>query len=76
MFYKTDSIQFEELKPLARQCSGKIYADVPLNFFENIDALKNYVITLKEMGVNTLLILPHFLASFSAYVVKNYEIPC
>lgn len=76
MFYKTDSIQFEELKPLARQCSGKIYADVPLNFFENIDALKNYVITLKEMGVNTLLILPHFLPSFSAYVVKNYEKPC
>lgn len=55
---------------------GKVYADVPLNFFANIDSLKKYVLNLKEMGVNVLLILPHFEPSFSAYVVKNYEKPC
>lgn len=55
---------------------GKIYADVPLNFFANVDDLKNYVKQLKELGVNVLLILPHFLPSFSAYVVKDYERPC
>lgn len=55
---------------------GKVYADVPLNFFASITDLKNYVVKLKELGVNVLLILPHFLPSFSAYVVKNFEKPC
>lgn len=55
---------------------GKIYADVPLNYFDSLEALKQYTKSLKNMGVNVLLILPHFLPSFSAYVVKNYEKPC
>ncbi|NCB38256.1 MAG: hypothetical protein EOM80_05740 [Erysipelotrichia bacterium] len=55
---------------------GKVYADVPLNFFNTVDALKSYVNELKNLGVNVLLILPHFLPDFSAYVVKDYEKPC
>lgn len=63
-------------RPLPASAHGKIYADVPLNFFASIDELKNYVIKLKALGVNVLLILPHFLPSFSAYVVRNFEKPC
>jgi hypothetical protein len=55
---------------------GKIYADLPLNFFSDLDSLKNYVVELKSLGVNVLLILPHFLPGLSAYVVRNYEQPC
>lgn len=55
---------------------GKVYADVPLNFFADIDSLKNYVLELKNLGVNVLLILPHFLPGLSAYVVRDYEQPC
>ncbi|MDD3000646.1 MAG: hypothetical protein PHF29_02715 [Candidatus Riflebacteria bacterium] len=76
MFYKSNNTEFEALKPITRQNAGKVYADVPLSFFENIESLKNYVLSLKELGVNVLLILPHFLPSFSAYVVRNYEQPC
>lgn len=64
------------LQPISADQQGKVYADVPLSFFANVDELKNYVIDLKKMGVNVLLILPHFLPSFSPYVVKNYEKPC
>ncbi len=75
MFY-SDKLRFERVALLPEQQRGKIYADVPLNFFAGIDDLKTYVVGLKSLGVNVLLILPHFLPSFSAYVVKNYEQPC
>ncbi len=55
---------------------GKIYADVPLNYFASVKDLKDYVAFLKELGVNVLLILPHFKPSFSPYVVADYETPC
>jgi glycosidase len=55
---------------------GKVYADVPLSFFSSIEDLKNYVLELKKLGVNVLLILPHFLPALSPYVVKSYEQPC
>jgi hypothetical protein len=61
---------------LADQHRGKIYADVPLSFFASIDDLKKYIIELKDIGVNVLLILPHFLPSLSPYVVKDYQQPC
>ena len=61
---------------LPNEKRGKIYADVPLNYFSNIDELKNYVVELKKLGVNVLLILPHFKPSFSPYVVADYEQPC
>ena len=75
MFY-SDKLRFERVALLPEQQRGKIYADVPLNFFASLDDLKTYVVGLKSLGVNVLLILPHFLPSFSAYVVKNYEQPC
>lgn len=56
--------------------TGKIYADVPLNYFNDVEELKSYVKELKQLGVNTLLILPHFKPSFSPYVVADYEQPC
>lgn len=68
--------KIQQIKPVAKDVCGKVYADVPLNFFADIDSLKNYVMQLKKLGVNVLLILPHFEPSFSAYVVKNYEKPC
>ncbi len=67
---------FQKASLLPEHQRGKIYADVPLNFFRNVEDLKNYVVDLKSLGVNVLLILPHFLPSFSAYVVKNFERPC
>ena len=63
-------------RPIETRAQGKIYADVPLNFFADIDSLKNYVGELKSLGVNVLLILPHFLPGLSAYVVRDYEQPC
>ncbi|PKL44841.1 MAG: hypothetical protein CVV41_05600 [Candidatus Riflebacteria bacterium HGW-Riflebacteria-1] len=62
--------------PIEPRAQGKIYADVPLNFFADIDSLKNYVGELKSLGVNVLLILPHFMPGLSAYVVRDYEQPC
>lgn len=64
------------LNKIAKENRGKIYADVPLSYFANLDELKNYAKELADLGVNVLLILPHFLPSFSPYVVKNYEEPC
>lgn len=61
---------------IAKEKQGKIYADVPLSYFDNLDDLKAYAKELAGLGVNVLLILPHFLPSFSPYVVKNYEVPC
>ncbi|NLI78676.1 MAG: hypothetical protein GX442_19830 [Candidatus Riflebacteria bacterium] len=55
---------------------GRIYADVPHRYFATVEDLERYVVSLKEMGVNVLLLLPHFLPSFSEYVVKDYERPC
>lgn len=63
-------------RPIEARSQGKVYADVPLNFFADIDSLKNYVGELKSLGVNVLLILPHFLPGLSAYVVRDYEQPC
>ncbi len=75
-FFSVPEVSQKPLSPIsAREC-GKIYADVPLSFFNNIDDLKKYIIELKEMGVNVLLFLPHFLPALSPYVVKNYEKPC
>ena len=68
--------EISPLKKLSPEEHGKVYADVPLSYFASVDELKNYVVELKKMGVNVLLILPHFLPSFSAYVVKDYEKPC
>ena len=64
------------LKPISTNKRGKVYADVPLNYFSNIEDLKSYVKELKTLGVNVLLILPHFKPSFSPYVVADYEQPC
>ena len=75
MFFKNNN-KVLELTKIANDKCGKVYADVPLNFFDSVDDLKKYVKDLKELGVNVLLILPHFLPSFSAYVVSNYEQPC
>ncbi len=75
MFYKDANSTFKSLETLPQNLHGKIYADVPLSYFENIDSLKDYTRFLKELGVNVLLILPHFLPSFSPYVVKDYEKP-
>ena len=36
----------------------------------------HYFDELKKLGVNVLLILPHFKPSFSPYVVADYEQPC
>ncbi len=63
-------------RPIEVMAQGKIYADVPLNFFGDLDSLRNYVVELKSLGVNVLLILPHFLPGLSAYVVRDYEQPC
>jgi hypothetical protein len=62
--------------PMPTNRQGKIYADLPHRYFSSVDALKAYVIELKRLGVNVLLLLPHFLPSFSEYVVKDYERPC
>ena len=75
MFFKNNN-KVLELTKIANDKCGKVYADVPLNFFDSVVDLKKYVKDLKELGVNVLLILPHFLPSFSAYVVSNYEQPC
>ena len=64
------------LQPISVEKIGKVYADVPLNYFNNVEELKNYVKELKQIGVNTLLILPHFKPSLSPYVVADYEQPC
>ena len=74
MFYRPKNLSPETLK--TENDNQKIYADVPLSFFSNLAELKDYVVKLKEMGVNVLLILPHFKPSLSPYVVKNYEQPC
>jgi hypothetical protein len=74
MFYCPQSLSANPLTP--DYSNQKIYADVPLRFFNNIDDLKKYVLELKNIGVNVLLILPHFKPSLSPYVVKNYEQPC
>ncbi|GAB4270517.1 MAG: hypothetical protein Kow0029_07340 [Candidatus Rifleibacteriota bacterium] len=75
-FYQLSNTEIYPLKPINKEDQGKIYADVPLSFFSSVEDLKNYVLELKNLGVNVLLILPHFLPSLSPYVVKNYEQPC
>ena len=75
-FYQASEIGFQRASVLPEQQRGKIYADVPLNFFNNLEDLKTYVVELKSLGINVLLILPHFLPSFSAYVVRDFEKPC
>lgn len=75
-FNQLDTLSTKPLQAISADKRGKVYADVPLNYFNNIDELKNYVKELKQLGVNTLLILPHFKPSFSPYVVADYEQPC
>ncbi|RCK81670.1 MAG: hypothetical protein OZSIB_0804 [Candidatus Ozemobacter sibiricus] len=64
------------LTPLPPERQGRIYADVPHRYFATAEDLEAYVGTLRQLGVNVLLLLPHFLPSFSEYVVKDYERPC
>lgn len=52
---------------------GKIYVDLPHGYFNSLDELKVYIESLKDLGVNVILLLPHFLPSSSPYVVKDYE---
>lgn len=75
-FFELPDLQKNPLPQLPEKLHGKVYADVPLAFFATIEELKKYVLELKDIGVNVLLILPHFLPSLSPYVVKNYEKPC
>jgi hypothetical protein len=76
IFFRPQDSQKTCLPDSRIQYSGKVYADVPLSFFDSIEDLERYVIELKEIGVNVLLILPHFLPALSPYVVKDYEKPC
>jgi len=69
-------VDFEPFEPVKGVQPWKVYADVPHRYFGSVEALKDYVVSLKEMGVNVMLLLPHFLPSFSEYVVKDYERPC
>lgn len=75
-FYSIPEVGHTAYSTIAADSQGKVYADVPLSFFADIESLKKYIIELKEIGVNVLLILPHFLPSLSPYVVKDYEKPC
>jgi hypothetical protein len=75
-FFSPDSAISKTSPSLSDKQKGKVYADVPLSYFANLDELKQYVLDLKYLGVNVLLILPHFLPSLSPYVVKSYEKPC
>lgn len=62
--------------PEQRSRHGKVYADVPHRYFSSIEALKDYAVFLKNLGVDVLLLLPHFQPSFSEYVVSDYQRPC
>lgn len=64
------------LAKLGMKSKCRIYADVPHRYFKSVDRLADYAKSLSEIGVNVFLLLPHFLPSFSEYVVKNYELPC
>jgi hypothetical protein len=66
----------EDFSLLPDDRRGKIYVDLPHRFFGALDQLKEYVRACRDMGANVLLLLPHFLPSFSEYVVKDYEQPC
>ncbi len=66
----------EPLRLLPPERQGRIYADVPHRYFASTHDLQAYVGTLRQLGVNVLLLMPHFLPSFSEYVVKDYEQPC
>jgi len=73
-FFPEKPLQVNEALP--QHARGKVYADVPHRYFHNPDALKSYIRDLKKIGVNVLLLLPHFFPSFSEYIVKNFEKPC
>lgn len=75
-FDKLETKTTTPIKTIKENKRGKVYADVPLNYFSTLDELKSYVKELKTLGVNVLLILPHFKPSFSPYVVADYEQPC
>ncbi len=70
------SAQVEPYVSLPAKSLGKIYVDLPHRYFSSIDEMKKYVREARDLGANVLLLLPHFLPSFSEYVVKDYEKPC
>lgn len=55
---------------------GKVYVDLPHRFFADTSSLFEYLRSVRDIGANVMLLLPHFLPSFSEYVVKDYERPC
>lgn len=55
---------------------GKIYVDLPHRFFADTASMFEYLRSARDLGANVMLLLPHFLPSFSEYVVKDYERPC
>ncbi|HEY9069125.1 MAG TPA: hypothetical protein VIV61_02655 [Candidatus Ozemobacteraceae bacterium] len=59
----------------AERC-GKVYVDLPHRFFADTASMFEYLRSVRDIGANVMLLLPHFLPSFSEYVVKDYERPC
>jgi len=55
---------------------GKIYVDLPHRFFADTHSMLEYLRSVRDIGANVVLLLPHFLPGFSEYVVKDYERPC
>lgn len=72
-FSGTGSRSFDRLP--ADRC-GKVYVDLPHRFFADTGSLFEYLRSVRDIGANVMLLLPHFLPSFSEYVVKDYERPC
>lgn len=76
ILYRAFDSETEEFGLIDEARRGKIYVDLPHRYFDDLEGMKTYVKQVSEMGANVLLILPHFLPSFSEYVVKSYEKPC
>lgn len=76
-FYSDFNIETES-KPIPKprgKVDTKIYLDLPYRYFADLDSLKSYLNAIEKMGINVLLILPHFQYSHSEYVVKDYQTP-
>ena len=48
-FNQLDTNSTTALQALPASKRGKVYADVPLNYFANVENLKNYVVELKKL---------------------------